>query len=628
MVTVEEDRVVATPDVKNLPDKELSDSKAEPDEGLPTSELEVSGGDANGGTSNHELDNTIETPNDEPDNSESLPNEDQSGNADAPDNNQQVDSEATLNNPSVESETPSDDQPVSSEATPDQKFASEAPPSNLPTDSEAFPNNGVVTSELQTSNGGVVVSETQHSNELALPETQQSNEMVTFETQQSNEVVMSEAQPSNETAIHEAHTSNDVVMTEAMTENELVASTIDPNNQLSHPETHDSHHHHFDDFHLIPEPESLETNCDPPPCSEPFEDSHIRDIKPIQHDHLSQYDTVPNNHLDHSEALCNHQLTDSDHGQLANSQMLHHYELENHENQLVNTQEHYGIVNANNIPSYEIVNADTPLNFEGPTPETQPNKRRKKKSIVWEHFTIENVDPGCRRAYCKQCKQSFAYSTGSKVAGTSHLKRHIASGKCAALLRGQDQATYTPRARGTDGRLFSITCNHALSEVALGNLRSLLSAKNPLILNGQLLVGSCIARTLSSIANDLLRSIQDVVKKIRDSVKYVKTSDLHEEKFMELKQQLQVPSERSLFIDDQTQWNTTYQMLVAASELKEMFTCLDTSDPDYKGAPSMQDWKLVETLCTYLKPLFDAVNILTTATHPTAITFFHEKKEM
>lgn len=175
-----------------------------------------------------------------------------------------------------------------------------------------------------------------------------------------------------------------------------------------------------------------------------------------------------------------------------------------------------------------------------------------------------------------------------------------------------------------EGRLFSITCNHALSESALGNLRSLLSVKNPLILNGQLLVGHCIARTLSNVANDLLSAVEGIVKKIRDSVKFVKTSESHEEKFLELKQQLQVPSERSLFIDDQTQWNTTYQMLVAASELKEVFSCLDTSDPDYKGAPSMQDWKLVESLCTYLKPLYDAANILTPTTHPTAITFFHE----
>lgn len=78
------------------------------------------------------------------------------------------------------------------------------------------------------------------------------------------------------------------------------------------------------------------------------------------------------------------------------------------------------------------------------------------------------------------------------------------------------------------------------------------------------------------------------------------------------------------FIDDQTQWNTTYQMLVAASELKEVFSCLDTSDHDYKGTLSMQDWKLVETLCNYFKPLYEAANILTTTMHPTTITFFHE----
>ncbi|KAI4344171.1 hypothetical protein L6164_011431 [Bauhinia variegata] len=65
-------------------------------------------------------------------------------------------------------------------------------------------------------------------------------------------------------------------------------------------------------------------------------------------------------------------------------------------------------------------------------------------------------------------------------------------------------------------------------------------------------------------------------------------------------------------------------MLVAASELKEVFSCLDTSDPDYRGAPSMQDWKLTETLCTYLKPLFDAANILITTTHPPSIAIFHE----
>ncbi|XP_071723617.1 zinc finger BED domain-containing protein DAYSLEEPER [Rutidosis leptorrhynchoides] len=416
-------------------------------------------------------------------------------------------------------------------------------------------------------------------------------------------------------------------------------------------------------------------------------------------------------------------------------------------------------------------------------PETQPNKRRKKKSVVWEHFTIENVNADCRRAICKQCKQSFAYSQGSKVAGTSHLKRHIAKGTCPALLRNQDGtlvnfSPFTPKTGNSagseapkrryrtpssafvsfdqdrcrheiarmvimhdyplhmvehpgfvsfvqnlqprygmvsfntvqgdcvatylrekqnvmksvegipgrvslaldmwtssqtfgyvfvtghfidsewklkkrllnvvmepfpesdsafshavavclsdwnlEGKLFSVTFNQALSEAALENLRPLLSAKNPQILNGELLTGKCIAHTFSAIAKDIFTAGHEVIKKVRDNVKYVKTSEAHEEKFLELKEQLQVPSEKTLFIDDQTQWNTTYQMLLAACELKEVFSCLDTSDPDYKETLSAMDWKQAETISAFLKLIFDSASILLTATSPTAITFFHE----
>ncbi|KAL0427123.1 UNVERIFIED_CONTAM: Zinc finger BED domain-containing protein DAYSLEEPER [Sesamum latifolium] len=175
-----------------------------------------------------------------------------------------------------------------------------------------------------------------------------------------------------------------------------------------------------------------------------------------------------------------------------------------------------------------------------------------------------------------------------------------------------------------DGKLFSVTINQPLSDASVDNLRALLSVKNPLVLDGQLLVGNCLARSLSSIVQDALASVEGIVKKVRDSVKYVKTSESREEKFIELKQQLQVPSSKNLAIDDQTQWNTTYEMLLAASELKEVFSCLDTSDPDYKDAPSVEDWKQIETLCTYLKPLFDTANLLTTAATPTTNTFFHE----
>ncbi|KAE8689030.1 Zinc finger BED domain-containing protein DAYSLEEPER [Hibiscus syriacus] len=356
------------------------------------------------------------------------------------------------------------------------------------------------------------------------------------------------------------------------------------------------------------------------------------------------------------------------------------------------------------------------------TPETQPMKRRKKKSMVWEYFTIEIVS-GCRN--CKRCKQSFAYRTGSKVARASHLKRLIAKGTCPALLRGRDNnkmggsespkwcfrssstsffpydqdrcrheiarmiimheyplhmvkhpgfiafvrnlqpqfdkmsfntvqgdcvATYLREKqslmkfiKGIPGR-FCLTLDMwssnqtlgyvfitghfvdmdwklhrrvfnvimepyqdshcalimepyqdshcALSEARLENLRPLLCVKNPLILNGQLLIGNCIAHTMSSMAKDVLRVGEEVIKKIRDSVKHVKMSESHYNKFVQVKNQLQVPSEK-LFLDDQTQRNTTIQVLAAASELKEVFDCFDTS-------------------------------IITTAIQPTAVTLFHE----
>ncbi|XP_024965710.1 zinc finger BED domain-containing protein DAYSLEEPER-like [Cynara cardunculus var. scolymus] len=426
------------------------------------------------------------------------------------------------------------------------------------------------------------------------------------------------------------------------------------------------------------------------------------------------------------------------------------------------------------------------LGMQSHNVETPPSKRRKKKSMVWEHFTIETVGVGCRRACCKQCKQSFAYSTGSKVAGTSHLKRHIAKGSCPVVLRNQQQdllspfsapskvggdsaapTTDTPKRRyrtasvpyvafdsdrcrqeiaemiilhdyplhivehpgfmafihnlqprfemvnfstvqgdcvatylrekqsvqsliegmpgricltldlwnscqttgyvfvtgqfvdsewkihrkllnvvmepypesdsafshavsaclsdwNIEGRLFSLTINQPLSEIGIDSLRNLLSEKNPSILSGQLLLDHCLARSLSGIAEEALTACQETVKKVRDCVKYVKTSELLEEKFLELKQQLQVPSMKTLALDDQTRWNTTYEMLLAASELKEVFSCLDTSDPDYSKGPTTEEWKQVENMCTYLKLLFDTANLLTSSTVPTTNNFFHE----
>ncbi|GJR67155.1 zinc finger BED domain-containing protein DAYSLEEPER-like protein [Tanacetum coccineum] len=165
------------------------------------------------------------------------------------------------------------------------------------------------------------------------------------------------------------------------------------------------------------------------------------------------------------------------------------------------------------------------------------------------------------------------------------------------------------------GRLFSVTLNQnqPFSEIGIESLISLLSEKNPRILNGQLVLTNCLARALTSAAQEALQVCQEMVKKVRDCVKYVKASEALEEYFPDLKQ-LQVLNTRNLSLDDQTKWNTTYEMLLAASELKEEFSRLDTLYPDYFKSPSGEDWNLIQLELTCASTSED--NIISTITKP------------
>ncbi|GAA0139166.1 hypothetical protein LIER_00769 [Lithospermum erythrorhizon] len=174
-----------------------------------------------------------------------------------------------------------------------------------------------------------------------------------------------------------------------------------------------------------------------------------------------------------------------------------------------------------------------------------------------------------------------------------------------------------------ESKLFTLTLdNPFINDSVKENLRGLMSINNQLILNGQLILSSCYVRTFCDLAQDALMTCRVTVEKVRQSVLYVKTSGVHEKKFMQLKKELQVPSMKNLILDDLTKWDTTYHMLMAASELKEVFSCLDTSDPDYTLTLSMEEWKQVEILCLYLSHFYDAVNILTGPVYPTSNIFF------
>ncbi|CAF1925831.1 BnaC05g11600D [Brassica napus] len=397
-------------------------------------------------------------------------------------------------------------------------------------------------------------------------------------------------------------------------------------------------------------------------------------------------------------------------------------------------------------------------------------RRRKRKSLVWDHFTTEATSSDTTKALCKHCNKSYAYINGAKASGTSHLKRHIdltpqgkedettasscppppkkgsyapldqdhcnremakmiimhdyplhmvehcgfagflkalrpqysmasfdaIHGGCVSMFLSQkekllefigeipggvnltvdvwssrqsvgyafvtghfvdkdwnlssrllnvavvacpdsDFALNQPVASclsdwKLEGKISSLTVSQSLvSKTCVESLRGFLSFRNQHVLNGQLLMGKCYARVLSSMAQDALgdEQLRATIKKVRDSIKFVKTNDDCGDKFDELKRLFptDVPYKDLLF-DNQTRWDTSYNMLVGACEHKQVFSCLETCYPDYKISISPEEWRKVESLCSCLKILFEAGSVLARPNRLTANELYDEMTKL
>lgn len=454
--------------------------------------------------------------------------------------------------------------------------------------------------------------------------------------------------------------------------------------------------------------------------------------------------------------------------------------------------------------STELVDVDVALEMDSDT--QPPTKRRKKKSEVWNHFTTETVSSDTLKARCMHCNKSFAYMTGNKSSGTSHLKRHIYLGICSKsreinkpsqingettsclpkkrqvsspetkkVLQTKDEKTTSclPKKRqiaSPNVPLDQYRCNHEMAKMiimhdyplhmvehpgfvgfvqalrpqfsvasfntvhgdcfsmflsqkqklldfigeipggvnltvdlwsskqsvgyafvtghfvdkdwnlthrllnvavvaspdscyalnkpvaaclsdwklegkisslavsqslvnktSIDNLRGFLSVRNQHVLSGQLLMGKCYARLLSSMAQDALTAeqLQEPIKKVRDGIKYVKTNEACGDRFNDLKKRFRTPSSyKDLLIDNQMRWDTSYNMLLAACEHRQVFSSLETCHPEYKISVSPEEWRKIESLCSCLKVLFEASNALTGPNQLTANDLYHEMTKL
>lgn len=90
-----------------------------------------------------------------------------------------------------------------------------------------------------------------------------------------------------------------------------------------------------------------------------------------------------------------------------------------------------------------------------------------------------------------------------------------------------------------------------------------------MLCDGKLFHVICCAHILNLIAQDGISEIKDIVVVIRDSVEYIRRSDARLKIFSEIVKQLNLP-ERKLIDDCRTSWNSTYEMLAAASKFKDV----------------------------------------------------------
>ncbi|ESQ35277.1 hypothetical protein EUTSA_v10009614mg, partial [Eutrema salsugineum] len=177
-----------------------------------------------------------------------------------------------------------------------------------------------------------------------------------------------------------------------------------------------------------------------------------------------------------------------------------------------------------------------------------------------------------------------------------------------------------------EGKISSLTVSQSLvNKTCIDNLRGFLSVRNQHVLSGQFLMGKSYVRLLSSMAQDALaaENLQAPIKKVRDSIKYVKTNDTCGDRFDELKRQFPTPSSyKDLLIDNQTRWDTSYNMLLAAYEHRQFFTSLETCSRRISISP--EEWTKIESLCSCLKVLFEASTVFTRPNHLTANDLYHE----
>ncbi|KAI8563681.1 hypothetical protein RHMOL_Rhmol03G0128200 [Rhododendron molle] len=162
------------------------------------------------------------------------------------------------------------------------------------------------------------------------------------------------------------------------------------------------------------------------------------------------------------------------------------------------------------------------------------------------------------------------------------------------------------------------------NDIALKNLKSTFNLlKKKLPSDGKLFHVRCCAHILNLIVQDGLGEIKGIIDCVRDDIKCLIHSEAHLIQFSNIVKQLKLPSKKQI-LDYPTRWNSTYFMLSAALEFKNVFPRYSERDVGFSYVPTEEEWERVENVCQFLKIFNDVTNIISGCKYPTSNLFLIE----
>ncbi|XP_010253170.1 PREDICTED: zinc finger BED domain-containing protein RICESLEEPER 2-like isoform X2 [Nelumbo nucifera] len=176
-----------------------------------------------------------------------------------------------------------------------------------------------------------------------------------------------------------------------------------------------------------------------------------------------------------------------------------------------------------------------------------------------------------------------------------------------------------------DKKICSITVTNASNnDIMVRELRNKLCSQSLLPLDGEVFHVRCIAHTLNLTVQDGLHEISSLLYKIRESAKYVRLTQQKKQNFDNAKSQVKLQHKKEVVVDCSTQWNSTYDMLESALELREAFFQLAETDHDYKYCPSNEEWEMGKVIRDCLKVFYICTKNFSSINFPTASILFSD----